>query len=249
MNDELLLRYSRQILLPQIDIWGQEKLIQARVLIVGAGGLGCPAAMYLAAAGVGQLSIADYDRVELSNLQRQIAHHTHDLGKPKAVSTHETLLALNPNIQVEVLCQRLQGETLYTQVEKTDLVLDCSDNFATRFELNRACVATRTPLVSGAANRFEGQVAVFDPRRHDSPCYNCLYPERGELAERCAEAGIIAPLTGIIGSIQALEAIKLLLGIGHPLTGHLLLLDGMTMEWNRLVLPRHPDCPTCGQRR
>lgn len=223
--------------------------MQARVLIVGAGGLGCPAAMYLAAAGVGYLTIADHDRVEMSNLQRQIAHHTHDLGKPKAISTQKTLLALNPTIQVEALCERLQGETLYAQVEQTDLVLDCSDNFATRFELNRACVATRTPLVSGAASRFEGQVAVFDPRRTDSPCYNCLYPDRGELAERCAETGVIAPLTGIIGSIQALEAIKVLLGIGHSLTGHLLLLDGMTMEWHRLALPPHPDCPTCSKRR
>lgn len=249
MNDELLLRYSRQILLPQIDIPGQEKLIQARVLVVGAGGLGCPAAMYLAAAGVGHLTIADHDRVEISNLQRQIAHATCDIGKPKAVSTQETLHALNPTIQVEALCERLQGEILTAQVEQADLVLDCSDNFATRFELNRACVINRIPLVSGAAARFEGQVAVFDPRRADSPCYNCLYPDRGELGERCIEAGIIAPLTGIIGSIQALEAIKVLLGIGQTLTGHLLLVDTMTMEWNRLVLPRHPRCPTCGQGR
>jgi molybdopterin/thiamine biosynthesis adenylyltransferase len=249
MNDELLLRYSRQILLPQIDIWGQQQLIQAKVLIVGAGGLGCPAAMYLAAAGVGCLTIADPDQVEISNLQRQIAHTTYDLGKPKALSTQETLYALNPHVQVKPLCQRLEGEALTLQVEQVDLVLDCSDNFATRFALNRACVTTRTPLVSGAAIRFEGQVAVFDPRREDSPCYNCLYPEREELAERCSEAGIIAPLTGIIGSIQALEAIKLLLGIGQPLTGYLLLVDALTMEWSRLTLPRHPDCPTCGQRR
>lgn len=247
MNDELLLRYSRQILLPQVDIWGQEKLIQAKVLIVGAGGLGCPAAMYLAAAGIGQLTIADPDRVEISNLQRQIAHTTCDLGKPKAVSTQETLYALNPNVQVEALCQRLQGETLTAQVKQADLVLDCSDNFATRFELNRACVISRTPLVSGAATRFEGQIAVFDPRRKDSPCYNCLYAEQGELPERCTEAGIIAPLTGIVGSIQALEAIKVLLGIGQTLTGYLLVVDGMTMEWSRLVLPRHPNCPTCGR--
>ncbi len=247
MNDELLLRYSRQILLPQVDIWGQEKLIQAKVLIVGAGGLGCPAAMYLAAAGIGQLTIADPDRVEISNLQRQIAHATSDLGKPKAVSTRETLYALNPNVQVEALCQRLHGETLTAQVKQADLVLDCSDNFATRFELNRACVINRTPLVSGAATRFEGQIAVFDPRRQDSPCYNCLYAEQGELSERCTEAGIIAPLTGIVGSIQALEAIKVLLGIGQTLTGYLLLVDGMTMEWSRLVLPRHPNCPTCSR--
>ncbi|MBN2701402.1 MAG: molybdopterin-synthase adenylyltransferase MoeB [Methylothermaceae bacterium] len=246
MNDKLLLRYSRQILLPQIDIWGQERLIQARALIVGAGGLGCPAAMYLAAAGVGHLTLADHDQVELSNLQRQIAHHTGDIGKPKATSARETLLALNPHTRVDTICERLQGEKLQAQVDQADLVLDCSDNFATRFEVNRACVTSRTPLISGAAIRFEGQVAIFDPRRADSPCYNCLYPDRGELAERCTEAGVIAPLTGIVGSIQALEAIKVLLEIGRPLTGRLLLLDGLTMEWNCLTLTRHPDCPTCG---
>ncbi|MCX8048198.1 MAG: molybdopterin-synthase adenylyltransferase MoeB [Methylohalobius sp.] len=248
MNDELLLRYSRQILLPQIDIWGQERLIQAKVLIVGAGGLGCPAAIYLAAAGIGHLTIADPDQVEISNLQRQIAHATCDIGKPKAISTQETLRALNPTVQVKALCQRLTGQILTAQVKQADLVLDCSDNFATRFELNRACVRSGTPLVSGAATRFEGQVAVFDPRREDSPCYNCLYPDQEELGERCAEAGIIAPLTGIIGSIQALEAIKLLLGIGQTLTGYLLLLDGLKMEWSRLKLPRHPYCPTCSRQ-
>ncbi|BCX87680.1 molybdopterin-synthase adenylyltransferase [Methylomarinovum tepidoasis] len=246
MNDELLLRYSRQILLPQLDIWGQEKLIQARVLVVGAGGLGCPAAMYLAAAGVGYLTIADDDTVELSNLQRQIAHHTEDIGRPKAESAAATLSALNPNVKVEALCRRLEGEALIEQVTEADLVLDCSDNFATRFAVNRACVQTAKPLVSGAAIRFEGQVAVFDPRQPDSPCYHCLYPDQGEGEERCGRNGVIAPVTGIVGSIQALEAIKVLAGIGHPLTGRLLILDGLQMTWHCVNLPRNPSCPTCG---
>ncbi|BCX82908.1 molybdopterin-synthase adenylyltransferase [Methylomarinovum caldicuralii] len=246
MNDELLLRYSRQILLPQLDIWGQEKLIQARVLIVGAGGLGCPAAMYLAAAGVGHLTIADDDTVELSNLQRQIAHHTEDIGRPKAESTAATLSALNPNVKVEALCRRLEGEALAAQVAGADLVLDCSDNFATRFAVNRACVQAGRPLVSGAAIRFEGQVAVFDPRQPDSPCYHCLYPDQGELEERCSRNGVIAPVTGIVGSVQALEAIKVLAGIGRPLTGRLLILDGLQMSWHCVNLPRNPSCPTCG---
>ncbi len=245
MNDELLLRYSRQIMLPQIDIWGQEKIIQARVLIIGAGGLGCPAAMYLAAAGIGHLTLADGDKVELSNLQRQIAHHTQDIGQPKAKSAKRTLLSLNPNVQAEALCERLQGPSLLEPVKKADIVLDCSDNFSTRFDVNRACVQTQTPLVSGAAIRFEGQVAVFDPRQQDSPCYNCLYPDLEELAESCSETGVIAPITGIVGSIQALEAIKVLLNIGRPLTGRLLLLDGLTMEWHHMTLPKNMACPTC----
>ncbi len=245
MNDQLLLRYSRQILLPQIDIWGQEKLIQARVLIVGAGGLGCPAAMYLAAAGIGHLTIADADKVELSNLQRQIAHHTRDIGKNKAVSVRETVANLNPNIEIQALETRLEGSLLQTEAKKADLVLDCSDNFATRFEVNRACFASKRPLVSGAAIRFEGQVAVFDPRQAESPCYRCLYPEQGDLNERCTQAGVISPITGIVGTIQALEAIKVLLRIGQPLTGKLLILDGLNMKWHSVRLPRNPSCSIC----
>lgn len=246
MNDEQLLRYSRQILLPQIDIWGQEKIIQARVLIIGAGGLGCPAAIYLAAAGVGHLTIADPDEVELSNLQRQIAHHTKDIGRNKAVSARQMLAALNPNIEIEALAIRLEGQRLLAEVKKSDLVLDCSDNFTTRFDVNRACFDTTTPLVSGAAIRFEGQIAVFDPRQTNSPCYQCLYPDQGELAESCTESGVVAPITGIVGSIQALEAIKLLLAIGQPLTGKLLILDGLNMKWHSVRLPRNPGCPVCG---
>jgi len=246
MNDEQLLRYSRQILLPQIDIWGQEKIIQARVLIIGAGGLGCPAAIYLAAAGVGHLTIADPDEVELSNLQRQIAHHTKDIGRNKAVSARQMLAALNPNIEIEALAIRLEGQRLLAEVKKSDLVLDCSDNFTTRFDVNRACFDTTTPLVSGAAIRFEGQIAVFDPRQTNSPCYQCLYPDQGELAESCTESGVVDPITGIVGSIQALEAIKLLLAIGQPLTGKLLILDGLNMKWHSVRLPRNPGCPVCG---
>ncbi len=248
MNDESLLRYSRQILLPQIDIWGQEKLIQAHALIVGAGGLGCPAAMYLAAAGVGRLTVADGDTVELSNLQRQIAHHTGDIGKPKALSTRETLTALNPEVTVEAVCRRLEGEALVARIAEADVVLDCSDNFATRFAVNRACVEAGKPLVSGAAIRFEGQVAAFDPRRPDSPCYRCLYPEEEELAESCSQTGVVAPITGIVGSVQALEAIKVLLDLGRPLTGRLLILDGLQMSWHCVTLPRDPSCPVCGER-
>ncbi len=246
MNDQLLLRYSRQILLPQIDIWGQEKIIQARILIIGAGGLGCPAAMYLAAAGSGHMTIADADEVELSNLQRQIAHHTSDIGRNKAVSAEQTLLELNPNVQIEALPIRLEGKRLAEAVEKADLVLDCSDNFTTRFEVNRACFEAQKPLVSGAAIRFEGQIAVFDPRRSDSPCYQCLYPDQGELAESCTETGVVAPITGIVGSIQALEAMKVLLEIGQPLTGRLLILDGLNMTWHSVRLPRNPSCSVCG---
>lgn len=246
MNDELLLRYSRQILLPQIDIWGQEKLIQARILIIGAGGLGCPAAMYLAASGIGQLRIADPDDVELSNLQRQIAHHTQDIGSNKAASIKTTLGALNPNVEIEALAERLTGERLKTEVENADLVLDCSDNFTTRFEVNRACFIAKTPLVSAAAIRFEGQIATYDSRLPDSPCYHCLYPDQGELNESCTETGVIAPVTGIVGSLQALEAIKVLLGIGQPLTGRLLIFDGLSMDWHSVRLPRNPSCPVCG---
>ncbi len=247
MNDELLLRYSRQILLPQIDIWGQEKIIQGRVLIIGAGGLGCPAAMYLTAAGIGHLTVADADEVELSNLQRQIAHHSDDMGKNKAESARETLLALNPNVRIEALPLRLEGPRLAREVDMADVVLDCSDNFATRFEVNRTCFTHGTPLVSGAAIRFEGQVAVFDPRQPESPCYQCLYPDQGELAESCTESGVIAPITGIVGSIQALEAIKVLLEIGQTLTGRLLLLDGLKMQWQTMRLPRNPSCSICGE--
>jgi adenylyltransferase/sulfurtransferase len=246
MNDTQLLRYSRQIMLPLCDIEGQKKLLNAKILIVGAGGLGSPASMYLAAAGVGMLTIYDNDEVDLSNLQRQIAHHTTDIGMDKVISTRQTLNNVNPEVTVNAIKLRLEGELLETEVANADAVLDCSDNFMTRFAINSACVKHQTPLVSGAAIRFEGQVAVFTPGRNNSPCYNCLYTHDGEELQNCATNGVIAPITGIVGSIQALEAIKLIIGIGKTLTGRLLLLDGLTMEWNMMKLKQNPACPTCG---
>jgi molybdopterin-synthase adenylyltransferase len=247
MNDNQLLRYSRQIMLPQCDIAGQQKLLAARVLIVGAGGLGSPAAMYLAAGGVGHITIYDNDEVDLSNLQRQIAHHTDDVGIDKVISTHNTLKQLNPDVEVTAVKQRLQGEQLDEEVNKADVVLDCSDNFATRFAINKACVSFQKLLVSGAAIRFEGQVSVFTPGVNDSPCYNCLYKNEGEEMQNCATNGVIAPITGIVGSIQALEAMKLIIEAGETLTGRLLLIDGLTMNIKTMRFKKNPHCPTCGK--
>jgi adenylyltransferase/sulfurtransferase len=246
MNDNQLLRYSRQIMLPQCDIEGQQKLLAAKVLIVGAGGLGSPAAMYLAAAGVGSITIYDDDKVELSNLQRQIAHHTPDIGIDKVISTRHVLNNLNPDVNVNAVKKRLIGEQLNFEVNAAEVVLDCTDNFATRFAINKACVIYQTPLVSGAAIGFDGQVAVFTPGKNNSPCYNCLYSSEGDELQNCASNGVIAPITGIIGSIQALEAMKLIMSIGECLTGRLLLLDSLTMEWNSMKLRKNPACPTCG---
>ncbi len=246
MNDEQLLRYSRQILLPQFGIEGQQTLLDSHVLIIGAGGLGSPVAMYLAAAGVGHIGIADGDRVDLSNLQRQILHTQQDIGRPKVESARQSLQAINPDVRIDIIATRLEGAALDAQVQAADLVLDCTDNFTTRFAINESCVRNQTPLVSGAAIRMEGQVAVFDPRVADSPCYRCLYREEGEQEETCSENGVLAPTVGIIGSLQAMEAIKLLAGIGAPLTGRLLVFDGMTMEWRVMKLRRDPGCPVCG---
>ena len=246
MNDHQLLRYSRQIMLPQVDIAGQQQLLNAKVLIVGAGGLGSPTAMYLAAAGVGQLTIYDDDQVDLTNLQRQIAHHTPDIGLDKVISTLNTLKKINPEVEVVAHKARLEDARLAQEVQAADVVLDCSDNFSTRFAVNRACVAHQTALVSGAAIRFEGQVSVFTPGQNHSPCYNCLYQSDGEELQNCSRNGVIAPITGIVGSIQALEAMKLLMNIGETLTGRLLLLDGLTMEWQTLRFKKNPACPTCG---
>ncbi len=248
MNDQQLLRYSRQIMLPQIDIAGQQKLLAAKVLIVGAGGLGSPAAMYLAAAGVAEISIFDDDQVDLTNLQRQIAHRSADIGMDKVISTLNTLKTINPDVIVHAHKARLADQQLLDAVRAADVVLDCSDNFATRFAINRACVIEKTPLVSGAAIRFEGQVSVYTPGQNNSPCYNCLYQSDGEELQNCARNGVIAPITGIIGSVQALEAMKLIMGIGETLVGRLLLLDGLTMEWQTMRLKHNPDCPTCGNR-
>jgi adenylyltransferase/sulfurtransferase len=246
MNDDQLLRYSRQIMLPQVDLAGQEKLLTSRALIIGAGGLGSPAAMYLAAAGVGQLAIADFDVVDLSNLQRQLLHHSNDIGREKTASARETLLSINPDIQVTAIPRALQGDELDKQVQLADVVLDCSDNFATRFTVNTACVGQRTPLVSGAAIRLQGQLAVFDSRKENSPCYNCLYKEGENEEQTCAETGVLSPLVGIIGSMQALEAIKVILSLGNDLCGRLVIFDALQHEWRTLTLPRDPACPVCG---
>lgn len=245
MNDDQLLRYSRHILLPQIDIEGQEKLLNSKALIVGLGGLGSPAALYLAAAGVGQLVLNDHDQVELTNLQRQILHTTDNLGLPKTDSAERNLHRLNPDTNLRLLDRKLTPEELETVIHEMDVVLDCSDNFATRFAVNAACVRQKKPLVSGAVIRFEGQLTVFTPGHANSPCYNCLYPDQGELAESCVQNGVIAPLPGLVGSMQALEALKLLLAIGTSLTGRLLLLDGLHCEWRQMKFKKDPHCPTC----
>ena len=245
MDDEHLLRYGRQIMLPQVDIAGQEKLFDSTALIIGMGGLGSPAAMYLAAAGVGHLILVDFDVVELSNLQRQIIHHTADLGRPKVESARDTLTALNPEVKITCINQRLDEQGLTEQVRRADVVLDGSDNFATRFLVNRVCVAEKTPLVSGAAIRMEGQVAVFMNNSADSPCYHCLYKDEGEEETRCSETGVLAPVVGIIGSLQATEAIKVLTGITEKSTSWVLIMDALRQEWRKLKLRKDPACPVC----
>lgn len=247
MNDQQLLRYSRQIMLPDIDIEGQEKLLAARVLVVGLGGLGSPVAMYLAAAGIGRLVLADFDSVDLSNLQRQIAHTTDRIGQSKVESAAQTLRALNPDVHITCITELLDGDSLNAQIEQVDLVVDCCDNFATRFAVNAACVAAKIPLVSGAAIRLEGQVAVFDNRQNNSPCYRCLYDEESEENTTCAANGVLSPLVGIIGSMQALEAIKLVTGFGQSLAGKLLIFDARYSQWRELKLPKDRDCPVCSR--
>ncbi len=245
MNDEQLLRYSRQIMLPEMDIAGQEKLLAARVLIVGMGGLGCPAVLYLAAAGVGQLVLVDHDRVDLSNLQRQIAHKTSSIDEFKVISAARSIAEINPDTDVTTIDHQLVGDELVESIRRCDVVLDATDNFEARYAINDACWEARVPLVSGAAIRWEGQVAVFDPRSDTSPCYRCLYGEGDDEALNCAENGVVAPLVGIIGTCQAIEAIKLITGIGEPLTRSVLVFDAKTMEWRKLGLAKDPQCPTC----
>ena len=249
MDDDQLLRYSRHILLPEIGVEGQERLLASHALIVGAGGLGSPASIYLAAAGVGRITLCDADRVDLTNLQRQIAHRTARVGQPKVVSARQTLHEINPGIEVDALEMRLDLQALLERVAACDVVLDCSDNFATRHAVNRACVAHGVPLVSGAAIRFDGQVSVFDLRSPDSPCYACLFAEEAQSEEmRCAVMGVFAPVTGMIGTVQAAEAIKLLAGAGTTLSGRLLLLDALSMEWRTMRLARDASCEVCSAR-
>jgi molybdopterin/thiamine biosynthesis adenylyltransferase len=245
MNDEQLRRYSRQLLLPDIDLQGQEKLLAAKVLIVGLGGLGSPVSLYLAASGVGTLTLCDHDAVDLSNLQRQILYRTGDVGRGKAEAAAEALHALNPDVRLITLPSRLEGERLTAETAAADLVVDASDNFPTRYALNAACLAARTPLISGSAIRMTGQIAAFRFDIAPGPCYHCLYPDVGDERENCADAGVLTPLVGMVGSVQATEAVKILLNFGESLHGRLLQVDARTMAWRTARLKADPDCPIC----
>lgn len=249
MTDDQLLRYSRHILLQEIGVEGQERLLHARALVIGAGGLGSPVALYLGTAGVGHITLVDHDTVDLTNLQRQIAHTLDRQGMPKAQSARQAIAAINPEPQVHSLHARAQGPLLDELVRQADVVLDCCDNFSTRHAINAACVAHGKPLVSGAAIRFDGQISVYDMRDAASPCYACVFPPDEDFEEtRCATMGVFAPLVGIIGSMQAAEALKLLSGAGTSLAGRLQMLDGRGMEWNEVRIARNATCPVCSQR-
>jgi molybdopterin-synthase adenylyltransferase len=249
MNDAQLLRYSRHILLPEIGIAGQEKLLASRVLIVGLGGLGSPVSMYLAASGVGTLILADPDHVDLTNLQRQIVHSTDTVGLSKVASATQQLKALNPDVVIHGIERKLEGAELDEQIALADVVVDGSDNFPTRFAVNAACVRAKKPLISAAVTRFEGQIAVFRPDRPDGPCYRCLYDEPGDAGEACVQFGVLAPLAGVMGGLQATEALKVLTGVGEPIQGRLVTIDALTMEWRSLALRRDPRCPVCARGR
>ena len=247
MNDDQLLRYSRHILLDEIGIEGQERILAARVLIIGAGGLGSPAALFLGSAGVGRLTLVDDDVVDLTNLQRQIAHTTDRVGSPKVDSIAQAVHAINPLVKIDTVCQRVDAAALDTLAAQADVVLDCSDNYRTRQAINAACVHHARPLVAGAAIRFDGQISVYDPRRADTPCYACLFPPEAQFEEvACSTMGVFAPLVGVVGALQATEALKLVAGVGTSLAGRLLMLDGRSMEWSSLRTARNPACPVCG---
>ena len=249
MNDEQLLRYSRHILLDDIGIEGQQRLLQSRALVIGAGGLGSPVALYLGTAGVGSITLVDDDLVDLTNLQRQIAHDLASIGTPKVVSAASSIAAINPQLRVKALQLRADDELLDQLVSEADVVIDCCDNFATRQAVNRACVAHGRPLVSGAAIGFDGQISVYDSRHRDAPCYACLFPPDSQFDEaRCALMGVFAPLVGIIGCMQAAEALKLLLGLPNSLAGRLQMLDARSMAWSEITVPRDPGCSVCGSR-
>ncbi len=248
MNDDQLLRYSRHILLDDLGVEGQQRLLDSHALIVGAGGLGSPVAMYLAASGVGHITIADHDVVDLTNLQRQIAHTTERIGMSKVASATQAMQALNPEVRVSALARKLDAAELDTLVPTVQVVVDCCDNFATRQAVNAACVQHRVPLVSGAAIRMDAQLAVYDARDAKSPCYACIFPpDQAPEEVQCATLGVLAPLVGVVGSLQAMEAVKLLTGLGSRLTGRLQMLDGRGLEWNEVRLQRNPSCPVCGQ--
>ncbi|OQX10952.1 MAG: molybdopterin-synthase adenylyltransferase MoeB [Thiothrix lacustris] len=246
MQDEQLLRYSRQIMLPQIDVAGQMKLKAACVLILGLGGLGSPVSMYLAASGVGKLVLCDPDVVDLTNLQRQIVHDTPKVGMTKVESAAETLRRLNPETSVDTVPAKLDEAALLQRMQQADVIVDCTDNLDARLLINRVAVLARKPLVSAAAIRWEGQISVFQPHLGDNPCYHCFYGKVGGMAQTCSENGVVGPLLGILGSMQALETLKLLVGTGETLTGRVLLFDGQRMEWMAFTLPRDPHCPVCG---
>ncbi len=248
MTDDQLLRYSRHILLDDIGVEGQQRILDSHALVIGAGGLGSPVALYLGSAGVGRLTVVDHDTVDVTNLQRQVAHTTARVGSPKVDSIRQAVAALNPEVKVRTVAQRADDGLLQQLVAEADVVLDCSDNYATRQAINAACVRQGKPLVSGAAIRFDGQLAVYDPREAASPCYACVFDPREDFEEAlCATMGVFAPLVGIIGTLQAAEALKLLSGAGTPLTGRLLMLDGRHMAFSEVKLPRNPACPVCGQ--
>jgi molybdopterin/thiamine biosynthesis adenylyltransferase len=250
MDDRQRLRYSRHLLLNEFGEEAQERLLASHALVIGAGGLGSAALLYLASSGMGRITVCDGDKVDLTNLQRQIVHRLDSIGRPKAASAAATLAQINPDIRVEALEERAGPERLMSLVRGADVVLDCSDNFATRHALNRACVAARKPLVSGAGIRFDGQIAVFDLRRDDAPCYHCLFAEDALASEeRCATMGVFAPLVGIVGTFQALEAIKLVAGIGETLAGRLMLFDALASRWHEVRLARDPHCPVCVRAR
>jgi adenylyltransferase/sulfurtransferase len=246
MDEKQRDRYARQIRLPQFGEAGQQKILDSSALIIGMGGLGSPAAMYLAASGIGKLVISDYDMVEVSNLQRQIIHTDSSIGENKVDSAKATIAALNPECEVETISYQLDGEELKSTIERVDIVLDCSDNFPTRFEVNRYCVETETPLVSGAAIRLEGQIMNYQPRVQ-GPCYQCLYTQVYENAETCEMEGVLGPVVGVIGTMQALQILLILTGQGEPMIGRLLLFDAASMEWQGVKLPKNPHCPVCNQ--
>jgi adenylyltransferase/sulfurtransferase len=248
MNDDELLRYSRHILLPQMDFEGQQRLLESHVMIVGLGGLGSPVAMYLAASGVGRLTLVDDDVVELSNLQRQLLYVESQVGQRKVDAAAERLTAMNVQVKLNLVSERLSESALNERMTDVDVLVDCTDNFAARFMLNRVSQTSLTPLVSGAAIRFEGQATVYDPRVGTLPCYRCLYDESGELEESCSESGILSPILGMIGGIQATETLKLLVGMGQSLAGRLLILDALNMQWREMKMKKNPHCPVCGGR-
>jgi adenylyltransferase/sulfurtransferase len=245
MEDQELLRYSKQIMLPQIEIEGQQKIMDSTILIIGMGGLGSPTALYLAASGVGHIIIADFDQVELSNLQRQIIHGTSDIGDDKVNSAKAKMLEINPNIKVTIANEIVHTDNLSSLIKDVDVVLDGTDNFESRFEINKACVEFQKPLVSAAVIRLEGQISVFKGYEKDQPCYQCLYSEEGNENESCVQNGVLAPVAGLVGTIQALQAIKVLLGLGDQLCGTLLLVDGLDLSFRKVKIGKDLKCPIC----